>query len=336
MNSVNQDSSDKLLYKLVLQFAIYCQGMSKQLDPHLASITESLKKGINCLDLKQDLNALSKTLLHLSTSESHEENEPNPASDLSQQYFINRLNKLLSDTEAPLKFQNQCAILQQRSKVTLDDQSYKKVVDSAMSLLINIKNNAIHEKQGIESFLVVITSQLNALDNHATHVSKSNEQSIENRNNLNSAIGQQVENMQHSTTNATELASLQININQYLQELSSHLNKHKEDEDSRQFETKKQLKQLSQQLQEMEIEADSLRNNLKLAHDKALRDPLTGLPNRLAYEERLILEFNRWQRYEEPLSLIIWDIDLFKLINDNFGHKAGDKTPRSGSKCITY
>ena len=69
-----------------------------------------------------------------------------------------------------------------------------------------------------------------------------------------------------------------------------------------------------------------MRNNLKVAHDKASRDPLTGLPNRLAYDERIALEQSRWLRYKSPLTLIIWDIDLFKLINDNFGHKAGDKT----------
>ncbi len=53
---------------------------------------------------------------------------------------------------------------------------------------------------------------------------------------------------------------------------------------------------------------------------------MTGLPNRLAYDERLYTEIARWKRYHSPLSLLIWDIDLFKQINDTFGHKAGDKT----------
>ena len=54
----------------------------------------------------------------------------------------------------------------------------------------------------------------------------------------------------------------------------------------------------------MEVEADSLKNNLRMAHDKALRDPLTGLANRFAYDERITLEHNRWLRYKSPLNCL--------------------------------
>jgi diguanylate cyclase len=57
-----------------------------------------------------------------------------------------------------------------------------------------------------------------------------------------------------------------------------------------------------------------------------MHDPLTDLPNRLAYDERVAIEIARSKRYNTVLSLLMWDIDLFKKINDNFGHKAGDKT----------
>jgi diguanylate cyclase len=167
---------------------------------------------------------------------------------------------------------------------------------------------------------------LSTLEKQTENVQSSNDQSIENREILSQAIDLQVDHMKNSTAEAKELTTLQQNINLYLQELSSQLHNHKETEDSRQIETQKQLNLMSEKLQDMEVEADSLRNNLKAAHDKALRDPLTGLPNRLAYDERIALEHSRWLRYKSPLTLIIWDIDHFKLINDNFGHKAGDKT----------
>lgn len=54
-------------------------------------------------------------------------------------------------------------------------------------------------------------------------------------------------------------------------------------------------------------------------------DPLTLIANRKSFEEALKKEIIRSARYNHPLSLAIFDIDLFKVINDKYGHKVGDK-----------
>ena len=54
-------------------------------------------------------------------------------------------------------------------------------------------------------------------------------------------------------------------------------------------------------------------------------DPLTQLPNRLAYDQRSQQEYARWKRYNNTLLIMVWDIDLFKQVNDTYGHQAGDK-----------
>lgn len=51
---------------------------------------------------------------------------------------------------------------------------------------------------------------------------------------------------------------------------------------------------------------------------------LTGLHNRRALESRLADEIRRAQRYERKFSLVFGDVDHFKVINDTFGHAAGD------------
>ncbi len=58
-------------------------------------------------------------------------------------------------------------------------------------------------------------------------------------------------------------------------------------------------------------------------------DPLTGLLNRRAFDERLDLEIQRAQRYDRPLSLLFIDIDHFKEVNDRYGHVVGDEVLRA-------
>jgi len=64
-------------------------------------------------------------------------------------------------------------------------------------------------------------------------------------------------------------------------------------------------------------------NNETLSH-QSLTDPLTGVPNRRAYNERWLEELARARRTMAPLSILLIDIDHFKSYNDNFGHQAGD------------
>jgi diguanylate cyclase (GGDEF)-like protein len=64
-------------------------------------------------------------------------------------------------------------------------------------------------------------------------------------------------------------------------------------------------------------QSDLLRN---LSH----RDPLTGIANRRALEERLSSEWRRAARHQVPLSLLMLDVDHFKAYNDHYGHIAGD------------
>jgi diguanylate cyclase (GGDEF)-like protein len=59
--------------------------------------------------------------------------------------------------------------------------------------------------------------------------------------------------------------------------------------------------------------------------DAARHDPLTGLPNRRAWEERLEQEVARGRRSGRPLCLALLDLDHFKAVNDGRGHDAGDR-----------
>ena len=71
--------------------------------------------------------------------------------------------------------------------------------------------------------------------------------------------------------------------------------------------------------------ADDLRAANAQLEDLAFRDGLTNLYNHRYFQEILEKELLRAQRYKNDLSLILFDIDSFKTINDNYGHPAGDQ-----------
>ena len=71
--------------------------------------------------------------------------------------------------------------------------------------------------------------------------------------------------------------------------------------------------------------ADSLRNKVQQSIELALVDPLTGLNNRRFLENHLATMLDQAQRRRAPLSLMIFDIDHFKNVNDTHGHDCGDE-----------
>ncbi|HEU4975223.1 MAG TPA: diguanylate cyclase [Baekduia sp.] len=64
---------------------------------------------------------------------------------------------------------------------------------------------------------------------------------------------------------------------------------------------------------------------LEQLRNLARTDPLTGLPNRRLWDERLAVELARAERYAQPLCVAAIDLDRFKPYNDRHGHQAGDR-----------
>jgi diguanylate cyclase len=62
---------------------------------------------------------------------------------------------------------------------------------------------------------------------------------------------------------------------------------------------------------------------------------LTGVANRKSFDERFAQEIARRAQGAAPSVLLLWDIDSFKVINDSYGHRAGDRVLQSVAACFT-
>jgi two-component system cell cycle response regulator len=77
-----------------------------------------------------------------------------------------------------------------------------------------------------------------------------------------------------------------------------------------------------------------LKNKLKFALDHAAHDPLTGLFNRRYFERRLREESAHAKRHKRPFSIVMLDLDHFKLVNDTYGHEDGDRVLRHVAEVV--
>ncbi len=233
---------------------------------------------------------------------------------------------LLEGIEIPSIFDQQAQTAKQL--LAAPNQSataFETILDKSFQLLLKIKQHNQSEQQDIDKFLSHITEQLAALDVSVMGANTAAIESAENRSRLDQSVSEQMEKLQLSSTNATKLEPLKGLINSRLATIAIEIKEHTQKEAIQRQKTQQQLDDLVDKIKDMESESCDLKSKLKIANNQALRDTLTGLPNRNAYNERLETELARWKRYHSPLSIIIWDIDHFKKINDSYGHKAGDK-----------
>ena len=94
-----------------------------------------------------------------------------------------------------------------------------------------------------------------------------------------------------------------------------------------------QLAVLNRQLQQQKQQLESVNRALQYL---ATYDSLTEVKNRHSFNQYLDTEWRRLAREEAPLSLIMCDIDYFKLYNDTYGHQAGDECLRQVAAVIQH
>ena len=85
---------------------------------------------------------------------------------------------------------------------------------------------------------------------------------------------------------------------------------------------------LENQLERSSNEVAALKMNVERIQHEAMRDPLTGIPNRKAFDNAIEQMTKHAHQKGEPLALIIADVDHFKKFNDRWGHQTGDQVLR--------
>lgn len=95
-----------------------------------------------------------------------------------------------------------------------------------------------------------------------------------------------------------------------------------------------QKRQYEMQLAELNDRMSNLRQDLVAAREEMKRDALTDAYNRGAFDTAITQSLNMHFILNQPVTLILIDLDNFKDVNDNYGHAAGDEVLRGVSECL--
>ncbi len=242
------------------------------------------------------------------------------------------LNNLIQQLSIPTSAEPTAEKIQKNIQSGLNWYELGPTIDDVANLVISAVGKG---QKDFESFLQSLDSRLAKLQ---SYLSESQKQQLDWRGSsseLDQTVREHVSSISREMRESNDIDQLKHSITGHLDRVIASMDQFVSAEDSRIDEMNKQMETLQHRLVAMETEASEIRERLKVERIKALTDTLTGLANREAYEERAAMEFERWKRYQQPAVMVVADIDLFKTVNDQYGHLAGDKVIQIIAKEIT-
>ena len=246
---------------------------------------------------------------------------PNQEQKQIRSHFLH----LLDYAEIPQVFNERLEQIKFRLQTEINSSALPAILDDTVKLFCAVNKHLSLEQRELAEFLSNVTEQLSEFASTATGVGQATEVAGQKRSLFDDSVVRQMQDLQNKSANATQIESLKQLIHNHLGSINLQIQTHRKQEQIERENLQVELRTLTQKVRELESHSSELKTKLDVAQQNATRDPLTQLPNRLALENRLIDEIARWHRLSKPLSLLIWDIDFFKKINDNFGHSSGDK-----------
>ncbi|MFW0753596.1 diguanylate cyclase [Pseudomonas sp. H11T01] len=229
---------------------------------------------------------------------------------------------LLDDLSLPERHRPQAEAMRERLQHGLNWYELLTILDDLAVLMLAITDSGQHEFQ---VYLKQLNERLESFQSNLQAASDGHADSRSAAREMDTQIREQVDGLQSSVQDAADLDSLKHVLENHLEGLLGTMDQHQKQRDQREQEVAGRLQGLAERVASMEQEAQGYREHLEEQRQKALIDPLTGLPNRAAWSERLDHEVAEWQQHGKTLLLAMLDLDHFKRINDNYGHLAGDK-----------
>ena len=247
---------------------------------------------------------------------------PEPTYSSVAEHIESTLLGLLSGLSLPEHHRPQAEAMCRRLEKGLNWYELLPILDDLAVLMLAITDSGQHE---FEAYLKQLNERLESFQNNLQAASEGHAEGRSAADDLHIQLREHVDGLQNSVQDAVDLNSLKHLLENRLEGLLGTMDQHQQQRIAREQEVSAHLQGLAERIASMEQQAQGYREHLEEQRQKALIDPLTDLPNRAAWGERLQYEVDQWQKNGNPLLIAMLDLDHFKRINDGYGHLAGDK-----------
>ena len=220
------------------------------------------------------------------------------------------------------------ADLRERSKDSLSPDEFAEGLEKVARLVGEQRASLLREKREIEDLLHQMDVRLAEIASYLASDTADQRSAQTSAQQFDLLVTGEVRSLGSDVMSAQDLGALRNRVRDRLEIISNHLQDFRTREGARVSAQLDRTQRMRVRVTDLEREIHGLHKSLQEEQSLRMIDALTGIPNRAAYDDRIRHEFMRWQRENAPVSVLAWDIDRFKEINDAYGHSAGDKVLR--------
>lgn len=321
---------DALLRRLVTRLTYAADGRAAALDANLGNIRRHVRDAVDEPALEALLSELGEAIKALDepapTSASAAAPQPHPFTESlsTGQVLLALVDRLRLDDDAVERLN----ALRDTIQASADAATLAVQAEAVASLVNRYCHRISEARAAAERLLKHVTEQLEELAVYLAREDMSHRDGESARERLDHEVLGEIRALTEHVAQAQELSELQVEVQQRLGAISGHLKTFRQREAAREREWQARTEQMGQRIRELERSAQAMEATLRHEQALASTDPLTGVANRLVFEQHMADACLRIAQGGGKTSLLVLDIDRFKEINDSFGHAAGDRALR--------
>jgi diguanylate cyclase len=321
---------EQVLRRLVGRLCAAGMGVNPQLDDELKALAAANRRNADADELARLANSLTTAVVAVDAT-CPVPTITLPATDTQTRLAVKRLLECLS--AAHPEDPSAAALIAELAAVK-NDTALAKVIARAADLVRDRSEALLQERLQTAEILAEVTKRLEEMASYLSDANHASRTHFEDTQTYNETVMSQVRELSDEVGSATELGLLQSLVNARLERVAEHVSNFRAREEFRVLEVNGRAERMRKRIAELERETGELHSRLDTEKQGARIDPLTGIANRKAFEERVARETTQSPGTGAAVVMLLWDLDNFKIINDSYGHRAGDRVLQSVAACF--